>query len=387
MDNQNMNTQNMNAQNPETSGITQDVSNTQTLNIGNEQGQTAAQSEYTPIQNSYQPNLNRSGSYGANGYSANSYQGNAYQNASYGSGAYIPAPAASTHTIDSVVSELKKQKGIMITALILNTLLLIAFAAITTVMFIRLDIVTQDMAYDLSNCEESICKQGRTVSAISSGMETIVGYLNEEYSYSDPYYYDDPYYPYYEEDKPVIYLYPENETDVEVRLKLNDGEMICTYPDPVMDGDEYVWNMHALPDGTLYDADGTEYSYIFWEASSYAEPDFSQGFCVKGEDTAEFLRTTLAEIGLTPAEYNEFIVYWLPKMQDNEYNLISFQTDNYTESCPLEIIAADGEEADVLRVMMAWQAADEYVEIEPQSFEGFERNGFSVVEWGGEEVK
>ena len=37
--------------------------------------------------------------------------------------------------------------------------------------------------------------------------------------------------------------------------------------------------------------------------------------------------------------------------------------------------------------MMAWQAADEYVEIDPQSFDGFERTGFSVVEWGGEEVK
>ena len=384
-----MDNQDMNTQNTETSGITQDVSNTQALNSESVQGQTAVQPDYTPVQNSYQPNSNQNSSYGGNSYLANSYQGNAYQNASYGSGAYIPAPAQSTHSIDSVVSELKKQKGVMITALVLNTLLLLAFAAITTVMFIRLDIVTQDMAYDLSNCEESICKQGRTITAISNGMEGIVEYINGEYSYSDPYYYEDPYDPYYPytEDKPVIYLYPENETDVEVRLKLNEGEMLCTYPDPVIEGEEYVWNMHALPDGTLYDADGTEYSYLFWEASSYTEPDFSQGFCVKGEDTAEFLRATLTEIGLTADEANEFIIYWLPKMQDNEYNLISFQAENYTESCPLEVIAADGEEADMLRVMMAWQAVDEYVEIEPQSFEGFERNGFSVVEWGGEEVK
>ncbi|MCR5011996.1 MAG: hypothetical protein K6A72_06600 [Lachnospiraceae bacterium] len=345
----------------------------QNMNNENLQGQTVTQSEYTPIQNSYQPNAGQTGSYGGN--------------------AYIPTAAQNTHTIDSVVSELKKQKGIMIAALVINALLLIVFAGITSVMLLRMDMITEEMAADLANCEESICKQGRTITAISNGMEGIVEYINGEYSYSDPYsdpyYYEDPYDPYYpyNEDKPVIYLYPENETDVEVRLKLNEGEMLCTYPDPVMDGDTYVWSMHALPDGTLYDADGTEYSYIFWEASSYAEPDFSQGFCVKGEDTAEFLRTTLAEIGLKPAEYNEFIVYWLPKMQDDEYNLISFQTDNYTESCPLEIIAADGEEAAVLRVMMAWQAVDEYVEIEPQSFEGFERNGFSVVEWGGEEVK
>ena len=330
---------------------------------------------YTPVQNAYQPESYQNGYYGGNGY-----QGNAY----------VPAPTQNVHSIDSVVSELKKQKGIMIAALVINALLLIIFAGITTVMFIRLDMTMDEMSTDLANCEESIFKQGHMVNEISIGMEGIVGYMNEEYSYYyDPYsdvdYFYDPYPA--EAEKPVIYIYPENETDVEVRLKLNDGEMLCTYPDPVTDGDEYVWNMHALPGGTLYDADGTEYSYLFWEASAYAEPDFSQGFCVKGGDTAEFLRTTLAEIGLTPEEYNEFIVYWLPRMQDNEYNLISFQTDNYNESCPLEVIAADGETADVLRVMMAWQAADEYVEIEPQSFEGFERNGFSVVEWGGEEVK
>ncbi len=364
-----MDNQHIGAQNTDESAIKPDLSGTPLVNSGNNQWQSTSQADYIPVQNSYKPEQKR------NGY--------------YSSNTYIPAPPQSAHSIDSVVSELKKQKGIMIAALIINAMLLIVFAAITTVMFVRLDMVTEEMASDLADCEESICKQGRTVSAISNGMETVVDYINDDYSYSDPYYYEDPYslYPYVQEDKPVIYLYPEKETDVEVRLTLNDGEMLCTYPDPLEDGDEYVWNMHALPDGTLYDAEGTEYSYIFWEASSYAEPDFSQGFCVKGEDTAEFLRTTLAEIGLTPDEYNEFIVYWLPKMQDNEYNLISFQTDNYTESCPLEIIASDGEKADVLRVMMAWQAVDEYVEIEPQCFDGFERTGFSVVEWGGEEVK
>ena len=347
--------------------------------MDNQNSNAGNQSEYTPVQNAYQPDMYQNGGYNTNGYQDN---------------AYIPATPQSTHSIDSVVSELKKQKGIMIAALIVNALLLIIFAGITTVMFIRMDMVLGEMSADLADCEESICKQGRTVTAISNGMESIVDYINDEYSYNDPYYdpyvdYDyDPYFDQYPAaEKPVIYIYPENETDVEVRLRLNDGEMLCTYPDPETDGDEFVWNMHALPDGTLYDADGTEYSYLFWEASCYADPNFSQGFCIKGEDTAEFLRTTLADIGLTPEEYNEFIVYWLPRMQDNEYNLISFQTDNYDESCPLEVTAADGEVADVLRVMMAWQAADDYVEIEPQSFDGFERTGFSVVEWGGEEVK
>ena len=36
-------------------------------------------------------------------------------------------------------------------------------------------------------------------------------------------------------------------------------------------------------------------------------------------------------MGLTPKEYNEFIVYWAPLLQNNPYNLISFQAKNYEE--------------------------------------------------------
>ena len=110
-----------------------------------------------------------------------------------------------------------------------------------------------------------------------------------------------------------------------------------------------------------------------------------------GSDTADFLWTELKEIGLSDKEANEFIVYWLPRMQDNAYNLISFEgldpSDSYNKDFELKVTDGDGNTADsVLRVMMAWKAVNEPVEIEPQTFNGFERNGFTVVEWGGSEV-
>ena len=109
--------------------------------------------------------------------------------------------------------------------------------------------------------------------------------------------------------------------------------------------------------------------------------DFSKGFCVKGSDTAEFLTQILAEIGLTPREANEFIIYWLPLMQNNEYNLISFQHEAYTSAARLEITPTPDS---LLRVYMVYQPLDAPVEIEPQTFEPFERKGFTVVEWGGD---
>ena len=178
--------------------------------------------------------------------------------------------------------------------------------------------------------------------------------------------------------KPVIYLYPEETTDVEVKLDY-EGELLCTYP-VCQNG----WKVTAEPDGTLTDADGKEYSYLFWEGISDVEYDFSKGYVVKGSDTAEFLETKLAELGLNAKEANEFIVYWLPAMQDNPYNLITFQTDKYTDSAKLHITP---EPDSVLRVFMAYKVLENPIEIEEPTITPFERNGFTVVEWGGSEVE
>ena len=182
--------------------------------------------------------------------------------------------------------------------------------------------------------------------------------------------------PEYKMYKPVIYLYPEEETEVSVKVNI-DGKLTCTYPEHGEDG----WqNFTAKPDGTLVSPDGREYYCLYWEGVGNMKPDFSGGFCVKGEDTAEFLADVLPKIGLTPREANEFIIYWLPILQKNEYNLISFQNEAYTSAAELEITPTPDS---LLRVFMAAKPLDAPVEIAPQEFSGFERNGFTVVEWGG----
>lgn len=101
---------------------------------------------------------------------------------------------------------------------------------------------------------------------------------------------------------------------------------------------------------------------------------------VKGSDTADFLREKLSYMGLTPKEYNEFIVYWLPQMEKNPYNLISFQAEAYENAAKLHI---SPEPDSILRIFMAYKPLDEYTEVEEQKLDTFERKGFTVVEWGG----
>ena len=182
-----------------------------------------------------------------------------------------------------------------------------------------------------------------------------------------------------EDEKPVIYLYPEAETEVTVSLDY-DGELTCIYP--AFDGGA-SWSVTAAPDGTLTDAAGQTYNYLYWEGVSDAEYNFSEGFCVPGGDTAAFLEDALADLGLNRREANEFIVYWLPRMEGNPYNLIAFQTTAYTDHARLTVDPAPDT---VLRVFMAWKPLERSVQLPPQTLDGPERAGFTLVEWGGAEV-
>lgn len=178
--------------------------------------------------------------------------------------------------------------------------------------------------------------------------------------------------------KPVVYLYPEERTAVTVKLTL-DGALTCTYP-AYGDG----WRVTAAPDGTLTDAAGQTYNYLYWEGVLAAQYDLSSGFCVRGADTAAFLEDALAKLGLTRREANEFIVYWLPLMEQNPYNVISFQTMAYTDAARLDVTPAPDT---VIRVFMTWQRAESAVTLPAQVLSAPKREGFTVVEWGGTEMK
>lgn len=179
--------------------------------------------------------------------------------------------------------------------------------------------------------------------------------------------------------KPVIYLYPTSEQTVSVKLDYK-GKLTCTYP-------EYKgeWKVKAEPDGTLINIeDNRQYSYLYWEGTSNNNWDMSKGFVVKGSETKEFLQEKLEHLGLTSKEYNEFIVYWLPIMQENKYNLITFAGEEYENTAELKITPKPDS---ILRVMMVFKPLNKPVKVEEQELKPFERKGFAVVEWGGTKIK
>ncbi len=281
------------------------------------------------------------------------------------------------------------KSGLKYTNIILTILLLAVLAAGVAII-----IVLAGIKNDVSKNTKAVTDISRDLSSVGDEVEDIRNTVDEileqgctgDNSANDPYYYN---YPEYGVEKPVIYLYSDDGlTQAHVELELDGAEMTSMWPEAYVDGSFYSWDVSVTPEGILSDAGGNEYSYLFWEASDHGEHSFDKGFCVAGSDTAEFLKNTLSEIGLSAKESNEFIAYWLPRMQGNEYNLITFEgldpTDAYNTHYRLSVRDDEGNEADsVLRVLMVWEALDEPVGIEAQGFDGFERSGFTVVEWGG----
>ena len=180
-------------------------------------------------------------------------------------------------------------------------------------------------------------------------------------------------------EKPVIYLYPESEQKVTVELGYPD-RLTTSYPSY-----ETGWNVSAQPDGNLTDLSTGRSLYALYYESKYAGFSRSdEGFVVRGEDTSQFLEDKLTILGLNAREAEEFIIYWLPKLESNPYNYIRFATSQeITDVMPLKITPSPD---NLIRVLMLYEGLSEPVQVKAQQLSLPKRDGFTVVEWGGTKI-
>lgn len=183
--------------------------------------------------------------------------------------------------------------------------------------------------------------------------------------------------------KPVIYLYPEQETKVNVQLDFN-GTLTSTYPTLPPEG----WSVTAQPGGTLTDEEGRSYRYLFWEGVANVDWKQDSGFLVKAEDAREFLEESLTQLGLNELEQNDFITYWLPKLEKNGESFVTFAAKQYTDNAVLTVTPQPDS---VLRVQMLISKVDDsnraaFQKLLEQELPRFEREGFVLVEWGGTDL-
>ncbi len=177
--------------------------------------------------------------------------------------------------------------------------------------------------------------------------------------------------------KPVIYLYPEQEQAVSVRVAPQGG---FTYTEPVYG---QGWEVVAKPDGSLTNvADGVAYPYLFWEGNGgIFQSQMEKGFVVEREGVEQFLTESLAALGLNGQETADFIEFWLPRMQSKPYYFITFYGNETMDA--LAPLTVEPQPDTVIRVLMDFAGLEEPIEAQPYPLHAPQRQGFTVVEWGG----
>ena len=200
-------------------------------------------------------------------------------------------------------------------------------------------------------------------------------------------------------DKPAIYVYGNKDSnkqiqDYTVSLTVNNGnnKIKTIYPIATIDGNTYSWNISVDKNKSGLVYDNQNYDYLFWDAESNIDYEFNNGFCIKGSNTKDFLEEKLYSMGLNEKEVHDFVVYWLPIMQNNDYNLISFvgidKNDTYNKDFDLQLLDNGMPIGDSFRVIMVWKSVDEKINIEEQTLPHFNRptNKPYMIEWGGCEI-
>lgn len=180
--------------------------------------------------------------------------------------------------------------------------------------------------------------------------------------------------------KPIIYIYSEKEQEVKVKL-LDKDLLTCSYPKY-----ENGWNVIAKPNGDLVDlGTGKQLYSLYYESKNKNSYKMEEdGFCVKREDVVSFLEEKLEILGLNYKEKEEFIVYWLPQLEKYDYVYIRFANeDEISNNMGLEI---EPKPETLIRVMMTWKGLEKPIKVNEQKLEETERNGYTIVEWGGTEI-
>lgn len=175
--------------------------------------------------------------------------------------------------------------------------------------------------------------------------------------------------------KPVLYLYPEKDTNVEISFE-NQDYLTTTYP-------KYKdsWKVLAKINGDLYDEDGKYYYGLYWEEELNHKVNFNSGFYVEKDNAIEFLEEKLTLLGFNDRERNEFIMYWLPILEKNGKSLVYFELTEERDSYNKLNISPKPDS--LLRVAIHVKKVDKKVDIKEQNLPTFERVGFTAVEWGG----
>jgi len=171
--------------------------------------------------------------------------------------------------------------------------------------------------------------------------------------------------------KPAIYLYPEEDSFVNIKLKVR-GMITKDIPE-YNDG----WNVFVTKEGLI----DKKYDYLFYEALLFKVKLSESGWVVKYENLNQWFKDNLEKLGLNEKEKNQFIEYWLKELPGANYYEIRLVDKKFLdENMALNISPKPDTE---IRLLFSFKPLQKEVTLEEPEIVIPKRNGFTVVEWGG----
>ncbi len=171
--------------------------------------------------------------------------------------------------------------------------------------------------------------------------------------------------------KPAVYLYPQKASKIKVKLDLK-GHITQAEPD-YLSG----WEVTVQPCGLI----DNRYDYLFYEARLTRLQLPSEGWVVKFPRLESWFDQTLPLLGLREKEIMQFKEYWLKELPPADYYEIRLLSDDFLKE-NMDLII-DPKPDTIIRLDFYFRAHDHQIKLEKPIVKTPQRQGFTVVEWGG----
>ncbi|MBN2806672.1 MAG: PKD domain-containing protein [Prolixibacteraceae bacterium] len=172
--------------------------------------------------------------------------------------------------------------------------------------------------------------------------------------------------------KPNVYLYPTEPLQLQVEVNFPKGGQITASVPEYGSG----WDVYVQPDGLI----DYRYDYLFYESTQISHFQHTHGWCVAKADLETFFRSNMALYQFNENEINDFVKYWVPRLNFSEYYKIYPQTNVLIdEAIELKFSVQPD---NIIRLFYGIYPSDSHENLPPPSIPHFKREGFVLTEWG-----
>jgi hypothetical protein len=173
--------------------------------------------------------------------------------------------------------------------------------------------------------------------------------------------------------KPNIYIYPLITCSLSVQIEFPlGGAIIKSIPHY-----ENGWNIIVTPSGRI----NNEYDYLFYESINPDKYQYSEGWIISRDSLSIFFENNLLEAGFNIHEKNDFLEYWIPRLNEYPYYIIYPELSEYIDRViQLKFSIKPDKILRLFYVIKGTEKAN--LKLNTPVLPGFERSGFVVAEWG-----